>query len=141
MLNFAPRPKFILGLKAETKSKHLDESDSDGVFFSSDSGEEQTLAMPAQMGLTTNRLPRISPVSAPEVSKKLSNFSEASGRITTLISVLEGYSPPEGGLKEVYIVPETTATAKLTGPIGKFLGDEQGSLLIEEGPFDDNIAA
>ena len=132
------RPKFVLGLKADNINNDLD-GDSDGDFFNSDSDDDGKLPLTGVMPLIPT-VKKISSVSLSLQTNKIENFTEASVKITSIVSSFEEIKIPKKS-ETVYIVPETPATQEIDVAINKFIKGDVTELEIEDNAFDDNICA
>ena len=128
--------KIVLGLKADDNPPLFD-TDSDGNFFSSDEDTGGQLLISNVVPLLP-KPPGLS-INLPKAQNKIVQFTDASSRITPLISQFSEISKIQKNFTSVYLVPETPSTEELTPTLNEFISGEKTTLDVDYDNFDMNI--
>lgn len=125
-------PKIVLGLKtAKIPSADMGESD-DGKFFSSDSDCDDLLLANTRASLV--------PSQRSSTINKVVGFTDASTRITFLISELTNYKIPQKYTGRLYLIPEESVPADIEAEISQYVKDEINELSFSSLDYDDSLA-
>ncbi|EAY14173.1 hypothetical protein TVAG_373060 [Trichomonas vaginalis G3] len=125
-------PKIVLGLKAEKRGTQQTEESSDGCFFSS-SSEGENLKISKQVPVFA--------LKPQEKKKKIVGFSDASSRVTNILSILEKQKIPQKYSGPVFFIPEDQFSQENQTLIHKYAIKQIDTLPLNPDDFDDVFSA
>lgn len=125
-------PKIVLGLKAEKRAQQSCEESDDGNFFSS-SDEGENLRISRQFPVIA-----LKPIGK---LKKIVGFSDASSRITNILSILEKMKLPQKYTGPVFLIPEEQVSQSMQETVQNYLSKNIDTLPLDPSDYDDVISA
>jgi len=132
------RPRFVLGLKAETNRLISEEEDSDDNFFSSDSGNDGGLSLKRAVSMN---VPVVAPKPVAKADQRVNNLTDASTRITSIFAQLEDYSISPKEFSSFYLVPDSHSSDEVLVQVKDFISGKITEFTFDDDMLDDSILA